>query len=211
MPERPNGAVLKTVVRKHRGFESHSLRSWSDAIYGIRRPELDDVQSAASPRDFGGSPRCDVETVRYRVELVAEKMAVEVEGHRRGRMSEHRLHALHRRARSDRERRRGVPQFVRYEHVHADRAGRPVEPAAPEVIHSEHTAARSREHERGPLTGASGPLLAELRGLRSDVAHLQPSISAQQVNHFDASAPTLTDLEFANRHFVYQLTRSGRR
>ena len=27
MPERPNGAVLKTVVRKHRGFESHSLRS----------------------------------------------------------------------------------------------------------------------------------------------------------------------------------------
>ena len=27
MPERPNGTVLKTVVRKHRGFESHSLRS----------------------------------------------------------------------------------------------------------------------------------------------------------------------------------------
>jgi hypothetical protein len=27
MPERPNGAVLKTVVRKHPGFESLSLRS----------------------------------------------------------------------------------------------------------------------------------------------------------------------------------------
>ncbi len=27
MPERPNGTVLKTVVRKHPGFESQSLRS----------------------------------------------------------------------------------------------------------------------------------------------------------------------------------------
>lgn len=27
MPERPNGAVLKTVVREHPGFESQSLRS----------------------------------------------------------------------------------------------------------------------------------------------------------------------------------------
>ncbi len=30
MPERPNGAVLKTVVRKHPGFESQSLRQDSD-------------------------------------------------------------------------------------------------------------------------------------------------------------------------------------
>ena len=28
MPERPNGTVLKTVVRKHPGFESQSLRSY---------------------------------------------------------------------------------------------------------------------------------------------------------------------------------------
>jgi hypothetical protein len=27
MPERPIGTVLKTVVCKHRGFESHSLRN----------------------------------------------------------------------------------------------------------------------------------------------------------------------------------------
>ena len=33
MPERPNGAVLKTVVRKHPGFESLSLR-FSDEVSG---------------------------------------------------------------------------------------------------------------------------------------------------------------------------------
>ena len=36
MPERPNGSVLKTVGRKSRGFESHSLRSQSpgQGLYG---------------------------------------------------------------------------------------------------------------------------------------------------------------------------------
>ena len=31
------GTVLKTVVCKHRGFESHSLRSWSMERYSVRR------------------------------------------------------------------------------------------------------------------------------------------------------------------------------
>jgi hypothetical protein len=64
-----------------------------------------------------------------------------------------------------------------------------------------------------PLTGvgSSDALLAELRKLNDQFAKQKPSISAQQVNHFDQSAPSLADLEFANRHFVYQLARSGRR
>ena len=44
MPERPNGAVLKTVVRKHPGFESLSLRAPFDTF----RRSHENVQHAAS-------------------------------------------------------------------------------------------------------------------------------------------------------------------
>ena len=64
-------------------------------------------QRATSPR-WREAPR---RSVRDRVELVTEQMAVTIERERCRRVAEHRLYALHRRPGSDRQRRRGVAKL----------------------------------------------------------------------------------------------------
>ena len=76
MPEWPIGAVLKTVVRKHPGFESLSLRSRSDAISGVAIVVPDEAQDALRPRTARARTCGSIETLANGIEFVAEQMAI---------------------------------------------------------------------------------------------------------------------------------------
>ena len=97
------------------------------------------------------------------VELVVEEMAVQVQGHRRRLVAEHRLHHLDVRAAGDGQRGGGVPQRVRGEAVQPGDADGGVEARAAEGAQVQHAALLRREDEvRGLLAGdVDGELLGQ--------------------------------------------------
>lgn len=105
------------------------------------------------------------------VEAVVEEVAVQIEGHRRGLMTEHLLHDLHVGACGDREAGSRVAQAVRHEAVKAGPSRRRCEHVAPEVAGTQGLALRRGEHEI--VRPAAGNVLAEPLG--DEARHADPS------------------------------------
>src|SRR6266508_3291854 len=71
MPERPNGAVSKTVVSRegHRGFKSHSLRPYALARCAALRRSLAEAEGGVDLAGRGRAVECvEVQTRRASVE-----------------------------------------------------------------------------------------------------------------------------------------------
>src|SRR5262249_7353644 len=86
---------------------------------------------------------------------VWEQVPVQVEGHRRRLVPEHRLYDLHVGASSDRQGRRGVAQLVRVQSVESKGMRSGVEHATAEVTHPQRASPGRREHQIIPALASN--------------------------------------------------------
>src|ERR671932_843148 len=88
-----------------------------------------------------------VHAFRERAEVVVEEPGVDVEGHRRGGVTEHPLDRLDVRAAGHQQTRGGVPEVVRAEVLEPGGHGRRVEEPPPEVAGTQYRAAWRSQDE----------------------------------------------------------------